>query len=156
MARRKTKKTEEVDTTKDVSEEVEEVEQVEEAKVEEELEVTDEFNLQEVSDTPDSYEAIMDAGLTDIDTTEVEAAIEDGAEIEVIEESKPKSKPTARKNRTSVDTRVDAAAILKTQAEKEQKEKETKERQRMARVRPVISQDKKNNGIRTTAGLFYR
>ncbi len=153
MARRKTKaavKTEEA------------VEAVEAVEVTEELEVTDEFHLQEVSDTTDSYEDIVEAGLVDLDKTEVEAEIEEGAELEIVEEvvesSEPakKAKPEARKNRTTVDTRVSAAEILKNQAEKEANDEKRKEKQRMTRVKPVISQEKKNNGIRTSAGLFFR
>lgn len=155
MARRKTK----------AAVKTEEAVEAEAVEVTEELEVTDEFHLQEVSDTTDSYEDIVEAGLVDLDKTEVEAEIEEGAELEIVEEvvesSEPakkakKAKPEARKNRTTVDTRVSAAEILKNQAEKEANDEKRKEKQRMTRVKPVISQEKKNNGIRTSAGLFFR
>ncbi len=159
MARRK-KKTEEVDTTTEVEAEVEAQE------IEEEVEVTEEFILQEVedvSDVTDSYEAIIEEGLVDLDATEVEAAIEDGADIVEVEEFKQAPAPVdAKRNRTTVDTKVDASKILKEQKQKEADEealaenKKNQARQRMARVKPVISQVKKNNGIRTSSGLFSR
>ncbi len=159
MARRK-RKTEEVDTTTEVETEVEAQE------TEEEVEVTEEFILQEVedvSDVTDSYETIMEEGLVDLDATEVEAAIEDGAPIVEVEEFKQAPAPIkAKRNRTTVDTKVDASKILKEQKQKEADEavlienKKNQARQRMARVKPVISQAKKNNGIRTSSGLFSR
>ncbi len=165
MARRRTKK------------ETEEVAEVEEVA---ELEVTEEFTLKEeiedVSDTNDQYESIMEEGLVDLDVTEVQAAIEAGEEIKEVEEVlevKPKAgvakstpKRDERRNRTSVDTKVDATQILKDQKKKEANDAvveqsridaiKLKEKQRMARVKPTISQVKKNNGIRTSTGLFSR
>ncbi len=149
MARRKTKKTEEIDTTIEIIENEEALEAKD--PYAEVLEVTDEFNLQDVSDTPEEVLG------KDLDVTEVEAAIEDGAEIELIEEEKAVvRKPEPKRNRTTVDTKVDAVAILKAQAEKEEFDEKRKEKQRMSKVKPVISQLKKNNGIRTSSGLFYR
>ncbi len=150
MARRK--KTVEVET------EVEAEVEIPQAKVEE---VTEEFILQDVSDTGDRYETIVEEGILDLDKTEVEAAIEVGEDIALVEEFKQASAPVTKRNRTSVDTRADAAQILKDQKQREIDEKNADQRknqtrQRMARVKPVISQIKKNNGIRTSSGLFSR
>ncbi len=134
MARRKTKKTEEVDTTKDVSEEIKEQEK---STYEEVLEVTDEFVLQDVEDTDISEVETLE----DLDKTEVEAAIEEGSDIELIEEEKPKAK-AKRKPKAERKSAID--------------EKRLREKQLLPKVQPAISKEKKNNGIRTTAGLFFR
>ncbi len=163
MARRKAKKTEEVDTTQEVVEEVEaveaakEVEEVVEA-AEAEVEVTEEFILQDVSDTTDSYQEIVDEQLVDLDKTEVEAAIEKGEIKELVESSKPTDpkQPDLRVNRTTVDTPVSATNILKELKEKREDERSAFNRKILAKVKPVKSDTQKNNGIRTSTGLFNR
>ncbi len=83
MPRRKTKKTEEVDTTQEVSEAIETAEDTRNPyeKITD-VEVTDEFQLQDVSDVPDTTE---EAQLEDLDVTEVESIIKSGSTIEILE-----------------------------------------------------------------------
>ncbi len=132
---------------KDATKEIEE-----QKKYDDILNVTDEFVLEDVSDT-----AGVPSG-EDLDVTEVESLIEKGAKLEPLEETPLKIK----RNRTTVDSKVNADAILAAQKEKEELEEAAEEkqkkidRQKMARVKPVISQIKKNNGIRTSTGLFFR
>jgi len=108
--------------------------EIEKSTYEEVLEVTEEFVIEDVSDTNTGEEL---AALEDLNVTEVEAAIEEGAPLELVEEKEEKKKPEVIKNSAS-----------QGKAPKEIKSK---------KVKPVAeTQSGNKSGIRSTQGLFLR
>jgi hypothetical protein len=116
-------------------EEKPEEKQEEKTSYEEILEVTEEFVIEDVSDVASTEDL---QNLEDLNVTEVEAAIEDGEKLELVEEKKELKKHNE---------------VIKNSASQGKAPKEIKSK----KVRPVSGKEPKNkSGIRSTQGLFFR